>query len=45
MSRTIKLPPKEGPENVQFTLNYNELAISSQNLKSNAKLLSAHVLV
>ena len=30
---------------VQFTLSYHGLAISPQNLKINAKLLSAHVLV
>ena len=43
--KDFKIPPKKGLENVQFTSSYHGLVISPQNLKINAKLLSAHVLV
>ena len=43
--KSLNYHQKKDRKNVQFTLIYHGLAISSQNLKSNTKLLSAHVLV
>ena len=43
--KSLNYRQRKDRKNVQFTLNYHGLVISPQNLKSNAKLLSACVLV